>query len=712
MTHPNLPHLPEPAWPVRLLEQFAHGAGAALGVSWMWFVLRNQRGEYIPRVAVQFAPGDHGVGRSVDPASAPRLLISLTAQLAQSAQAGGAHLLPLHDVRQYPQLASLVPADPSIREIIGAPIITSGAFSGALVISRATPYSFTEAEQRLLLWLTAQAAQTIELAIAADGAAAQTREMSALLSASRALTSTLDATEVFGAIIDAIRGVITCESALIFQYDAPGELLRVVAGMAPGVSRLEGSTIMVADERSKAALVARSGDPFIGVVGPEDDIGPHTGALVRDERLALLCAPLISKGQLRGVASVARKQAFESHEISAMERLSPIAAAALENVTLYLQERAARVQQEAIFASASDGVALVDEGRRFTQVNTAFARYLGADPSALIGQVCCATLEAVGMRNETPAGCALCKGPCLLLSVMTTGAQRDHVECELAPPLPPARQRRNSMAPASRARIVDFSLTRIPDGEGRQRLLLLGRDITASREVQRLRAEFLHMVTHEIRSPLHAINGILKELVGEQTSPEEQFMALTNVRAAVLRLTALVDDLAMVARRDAGQWSVNPTAHDLAQVARDIVHELEPLARTHGVRLAVNAPAGLPLAIVDPLRAEQVVRNLLINAIRFTPEGGLAQVSVEAEPEWVVLRVSDTGIGIPRGELDRIWDRYYQAATPDGRRPGGQGLGLAIVRIIVEAHNGKKDVQSKPGSGSTFIIHFPRATRG
>lgn len=248
-------------------------------------------------------------------------------------------------------------------------------------------------------------------------------------------------------------------------------------------------------------------------------------------------------------------------------------------------------------------------------------------------------------------------------------------------------------------------------------------DHSTDRTMDHAKASFLSMVSHELRTPLQAINGYLDlALAGEGGALNEQHTEFVRrARAGSERLTGLVDDLLLLSRRDAGQLNLVPRPIDLAPVIRETVEELEILATDAGVRLEAELSDALPRIAADGQRITQVVRNLVSNAVKFTPAGGRVVVAAEATVEHVVLRVSDTGIGIPAEQRDRIFEPFYQVETSQGETSAprdpqhhaqhhGQGLGLAIVRIIVQGHGGTIQVEGAPDGGSTFTVLLPRLT--
>jgi signal transduction histidine kinase len=245
-----------------------------------------------------------------------------------------------------------------------------------------------------------------------------------------------------------------------------------------------------------------------------------------------------------------------------------------------------------------------------------------------------------------------------------------------------------------------------------RRLLLVGRDVTNAREMDQLKARFLSMVSHELRSPLQTITGYLELTLSGMggTLSAEHAEFVRRARAASEHMTGLVDDLLLASRRDAGQFSLNLQDVDLSRLVYETAQETEILAEDIGVRLLVDVPGRLPPVRADEPRMRQVVRNLLTNAIKFTPAGGSVSISARHSVDRLLIAVRDTGVGIAPEHIDKIFDRFYQVgnASPH-ERVHGQGLGLAIVRMIVESHGGAIQVHSMPKQGSTFTVSLPLA---
>jgi signal transduction histidine kinase len=238
------------------------------------------------------------------------------------------------------------------------------------------------------------------------------------------------------------------------------------------------------------------------------------------------------------------------------------------------------------------------------------------------------------------------------------------------------------------------------------RLLLAGQN-ERLRELDGLKDEFVSLVSHELRTPLTSIRGYLELVLdgpaGSLTEEQNRFLRVVERNAD--RLLGLVGDLLFVAQVDAGRLPVEFSDLDLALVAAECVDGVRPTAEAKGLELIVDAP---PLAAKgDRGRLDQLLGNLISNAVKFTPEGGRVTVRVSAHDESAVIEVSDNGIGVPKAELDELFTRFFRSSTATENAIPGTGLGLVIAKAIAEAHGGQITVESREGVGTTFKVTLP-----
>jgi signal transduction histidine kinase len=233
----------------------------------------------------------------------------------------------------------------------------------------------------------------------------------------------------------------------------------------------------------------------------------------------------------------------------------------------------------------------------------------------------------------------------------------------------------------------------------------------AEAAAERLKAEFFALVSHELRTPLTSIIGYL-ELVSEEGSrlSEDGRSFLEIIERNANRLERLVGDLLLVAQVEAGTFALALADVRLDALATDAVAAARPRARREGVELALEAES-MPSCAGDPQRLAQVFDNLISNAIKFTPAGGRVTVRVGVRGSEATVEVEDTGVGIPSDEQANLFDRFYRTARAERHQVQGVGLGLSIVKAIVESHGGAIRVSSEEGSGTTFSVTLPLRPR-
>jgi signal transduction histidine kinase len=235
----------------------------------------------------------------------------------------------------------------------------------------------------------------------------------------------------------------------------------------------------------------------------------------------------------------------------------------------------------------------------------------------------------------------------------------------------------------------------------------LRREIAERKRAQEIRDEFLSVAAHELKTPLTSLRGFSQLLLGQMDegrspNPEHLQVALESIDRQSEKLARLVSQLLDISRLQAGRLELERRESDLVALLRGALRGAGSASERHALRL--HAPASLP-AVVDPLRLEQVVTNLLDNAIKYSPDGGAIEVRLGAAPAHVQIVVSDQGIGVPPEHRAHIFDRYYQAHQE--RRLGGMGLGLYISRQIVELHGGTLHAEFPAKGGTRLVLRLP-----
>jgi signal transduction histidine kinase len=226
--------------------------------------------------------------------------------------------------------------------------------------------------------------------------------------------------------------------------------------------------------------------------------------------------------------------------------------------------------------------------------------------------------------------------------------------------------------------------------------------------------DFVSVVYHELSTPITSLRGYTALLLEGNAGPltTKQARYLGTARHSISRLLRLVDDLAVISRIEAGRLTIRPEPLDLEQLVAETVSSLASVIEDKGLQVTVSMPAGGCIVEGDPQRVAQILTNLLSNACRYTPAGGQIRIAANCTHDSVELRVSDTGIGIQPGDLERIFERFYRSPDPLVQEQPGTGLGLAITKSLVELHGSQLSVDSIVGQGSTFRFTLPVAHQG
>ncbi len=247
------------------------------------------------------------------------------------------------------------------------------------------------------------------------------------------------------------------------------------------------------------------------------------------------------------------------------------------------------------------------------------------------------------------------------------------------------------------------------EGGTLQGVVVVFHDISEIRRLENIRKDFVANVSHELRTPITVIKGYAETLMAGalESNPEQALRFVSIIVSHAERLGALVADLLTLSQLESGKLSLEARSVDVPELAGHVASLLEQKSEEKGIRVELAGLDAAPLILADPGRLEQVLLNLLDNAIKYTPAGGSISMSAELEGNLVRIGVHDTGIGIPSRDLPRIFERFYRVDTARSREEGGTGLGLSIVKHLVQLQGGTVSVQSS-GRGSSFFFTVRR----
>lgn len=255
-----------------------------------------------------------------------------------------------------------------------------------------------------------------------------------------------------------------------------------------------------------------------------------------------------------------------------------------------------------------------------------------------------------------------------------------------------------------------ISITPILDDKNEVEFFVsIERDITIEKEVDLAKSEFVSLASHQLRTPVSGIKATLAMLVGGDLGPLNALQQQFAERAyqANEREIKLIEDLLSVTRVESGRMTLEPQLADLGQLVQDILADHATFFKQHGQKLLVRLPRRPVRSWVDPDKLRLVIDNLVDNARKYTPDGGTITVAVRRLGTSILLSVADTGIGIPRQDQSKLFQKFSRVASNPPGSPDGTGLGLYLVKRIVEMHHGRVTVRSARGRGSTFTVRLP-----
>ena len=519
--------------------------------------------------------------------------------------------------------------------------------------------------------------------------ARRTREdlqLSAVHEVLRAAASALPLTDILSVIANM---VIIVSDALTswFMLAEDGRLRTVVARgeLADQVAH----TACVGAE-SSSCQAAMGDRPLILQPSEIDPTDPVIGPFIRRGE-AIVLLPLKSGARTLGLlGSAVAPEA--TGDISFLVTVAEQAAAVIETAHWREESRIWRQRLEAVFDRMAEAVLIYDREGRLALMNAA-AEELFGPRNIQLGDSYAAVVAKAGLTD--PQGHPL--------HPEETGVSRalhgERIE-NLEEDLPAAT--------GGRPRHLLISAVPLQSDSAIEGAATVYRDITYIRELERTRAEFLSMVSHELRSPLTSILGYA-QLLERQTlrgePPKDLAKRLGIIVEQAKRVNSLVEDLLEASRAEVGRLVLQMRPIDLPSIIRKAVGQFEVLSPDH--RFRVEIPRQVPPIWADPDRIDEVVRNLLSNAVKFSGPGTEVTTRLVVEPERVVVSVSDQGMGIAREEIATLFLPFHRVRQVSGREIKGVGLGLFISRSIIEAHGGEMWVQSQLGKGSTFYFSLP-----
>jgi PAS domain S-box-containing protein len=563
--------------------------------------------------------------------------------------------------------------------VLAVPLETEKRVTGLLEVYDKNPNrNFSADDIQLCRILATQTTLAMERAKLFDETRQRLSEVATLYTMAQQIAGNLDLQTVLDTIVDSLRHALGCRGCCIFLLDGSGQNLEIKAasGLKPHWRKMA-KLRLGEGAAGRAAAEART------IYLPDTAQAP--GFIFFDEEVrSLMVAPLLSHGGVIGTINVDDDQpnAFGP----AQERLLTIIAAqagyAVENARLFANVSKQQQQTQAIIQYMADGLLLIDGQGFIVTCNPALAMMLGMHPGQIVGQ-----------RVHSP------DLPSRLAEITATTTHRARTgvlskEVTIETPRPRTLQIFSTT-------VVDDNGT--PIGEVR-----VVHDITRERELEQLKDDFMSTISHELRTPLFSIQGFVQLMLGDENlDPATHKEFLTIIHNQAVQLGEMVNNLLDLSKFDEGKLELEQKPVAMPDLIHQTTLKLQGFAHQQKVKLVPKLPALLPTINGDAQRLEQVLTNLIGNAIKFSNAGGQVLVTAFTRNGELRVEVKDNGIGIPPEALDRIFSRFYQVEDKSERSARGSGLGLHIAQRIVKGHGGRIWAESEAGQGSTFCFTLP-----
>ncbi|MBN1991528.1 MAG: GAF domain-containing protein [Anaerolineae bacterium] len=583
----------------------------------------------------------------------------------------------------WPQPAASTGAEASWGTVLALPLAVNKRITGLIEIYDKNPHrNFSVDDVQLGQILATQTTLAIERAQLFEETHQRLSEVSTLYTMAQDIAGNLDLQTVLDSIVTSLRRVTGCRGCCIFLLDQDEQKLEIKAadGLKPQWREMAKLNI---GEGAAGMAVAQKQTIYI----PDTRKQPDFIFFDEDVR-SLMVIPLMAQGKIIGAINLddSKPNAFGP----AQEQLLTIAAAqagiAIENARLFAKAAADQQQTQAIIQYMADGLLLIDDQGVIVTCNPALSMMLGLHPGEIVGQ----KVDAPDLHPK-------------LASITGTTTQRARTgvlakEVNIETPRPRTLQ--------------IFSTTVVGDDKKPIGEVRVVHDVTRERELEQLKEDFMSTISHELRTPLFSIQGfvqILLENEGDLDATTRQEF-LTIIQTQAVQLSEMVNNLLDASKFDEGKLKFDKQPVAVLDLIQQTMLKLRGFAHQQKVSVTPKLPATLPVIIGDKERLEQVLTNLIGNAIKFTPEGGQVTVSAAAPNNELLVEVKDTGLGILPEAQEHIFSRYYQVEDKKSESSKkGSGLGLYIAQQIIKGHGGEIWVESKgiPGQGSIFRFTLP-----
>ena len=578
--------------------------------------------------------------------------------------------------------------------LVCLPLVGHEGSIGGLVFSFESDQDFAPERRALKMALARQAGLALERSLIAEKEQTLRERLAFLDSSTALLTSSLDIDELLGWLTSLAVpqladwcsiAVVSEETGLIEPRAVAHQDLRRKRWAEEMQTRTR--PIHLDDEFDLTARVIRTGEPVFlrevpqALLDEAADRDPEAARALEEIAIrSAITVPLSSRSRNLGALTlVAEEREFDDADFELAQQLGARAAIALENARLY-GEAGRRADAALALAYVGDGVVLLDPAGRVRFWNAAAAAITGVSSE-----------EAVGRQAE---------------EVLRSWAELTRL-AELADAAAPSLARSVTVPLETAGGDRWVSVTGVAFDEG---VVYALRDVTDERALERARSDFVATASHELRTPLAAVYGSARTLrrADIDLPAEQRDRFLEIIESETERLTTIVSQILLAGQLEDGRVDLATSATDLRGLAESVLDSTRVRVPAE-VELKLDAGDDSAVALADEDKLRQVLVNLLDNAVKYSPDGGEVAVELGSAPGLVTLTVRDSGLGIPAGEQDRIFEKFYRLDPALTRGVGGSGLGLYISRELVSRMGGRMSVRSRPGEGAAFTVELPAA---
>jgi PAS domain S-box-containing protein len=507
-----------------------------------------------------------------------------------------------------------------------------------------------------------------------------------LLQTNRILSSTLDLDELLRAVMEMAAKVVKAEAASLLLLDEKTNELTFNVALGAAGGRIK--EVRLKPGEGLAGWVAQHREPAVVNDVKADARWSGKGDARSDfTTKQILAVPLLTKGHLIGVVEAINHKdgsPFTETDLKIFEAFSSQAAVAIENARLFTEVKGEKEKLATIFGEMSDGAALVGPDGKIRLINPTACSFFGVEPEKALGMTLWDLAE--GYMSVPPLGMlGERKEPTAAAELKRKEGKAFYLSCAF-----------NRLSGPAGAPVGD---------------LLVIRDVTESRKEELLKRNFLSLVSHKLKTPLVTISGYAPLLLEDPGSLNDfQIKALQTIKGQGLYLASLVDKLISFSLVESETLDLVRKPVSLKTLFDEVVLHMKPYLEGRRAKIELSPDfTALPKVQADPERMREVLRNLLENAVKFNPKDD-RRVWVDGQEDHDKVRVTikDDGPGVPPEEQGRIFQKFYQIEDSFTGQVEGAGLGLALVRRIVEAHGGAAWVDSVIGEGSLFHFTVPR----